>query len=467
MTASTDQLSPALASQVVDRLRATFRSGRTRDLDWRRKQLAALSRMLRHNEDALLRALANDLGKPRFEAWAGDLAAAANEADHLRRHLGRWAKESSARLPLPFQPGRASVRPEPRGVVLVIAPWNYPVYLLATPLAAALAAGNAVVCKPSELAPATSALLTRLARDYLDSDAIAFVEGGAEETTALLEQRFDHILYTGSGAVGRIVAEAAARHLTPTTLELGGKSPAIVDRDANLKQAASRVAFAKWSNAGQTCIAVDHVWVHADVHDAFVDRLVREVRERYGPDPRTSSDFGRIVNRRHTARVAALLEGGGYEQVRLGGTVDLDERYVAPTILTGVGPDAAIMSEEIFGPVLPVLRFEDLSEPIEHVNAGDHPLALYVFGRSDAERVLNETTSGGACVNDTMLQIFPPGLPFGGVGASGYGAYHGRWGFETFSHQRAVFRRPSFFVEPALTKAPYTALKERIARLLY
>ena len=251
----------ASPEQTVTRLRATFESGRTRDLGWRRDQLRALSRMLTDNEEPLLAALSADLGKPRFEAWAGDIAASAGEAEHLRKHVGRWAGEASARLPLMFRPGRASVQHQPRGVVLIVAPWNYPVYLLATPLAAALAAGNTVLCKPSELAPATSALITRLAGEYLDRDAIAFVEGGVPETTALLEQRFDHILYTGNGTVGRIVAEAAARHLTPTTLELGGKSPAIVDQDANLKQAASRIAFAKWSNAGQTCVAVDHVWV--------------------------------------------------------------------------------------------------------------------------------------------------------------------------------------------------------------
>ncbi|KRA38881.1 MULTISPECIES: aldehyde dehydrogenase family protein [unclassified Nocardioides] len=455
------------AETLVARLRETFDSGRTRDLDWRRDQLGVLARMLRENEEALLAALAEDLGKPRFEAWAGDVASSASEADHLRKHLGSWAKDSSARLPLPFLPGRASIRHEPRGVVLVIAPWNYPVYLLATPLAAALAAGNAVVCKPSELAPATSALVTKLAGEYLDPSAVAFVEGGVEDTTALLEQKFDHILYTGNGTVGRIVASAAARHLTPTTLELGGKSPAIVDRDANLKQAASRIAFAKWSNAGQTCIAVDHVWVHHDVHDELVERLATEVRERYGDDPKQSPDFGRIVNERHTARIAGLIDAGGYDEVAVGGDVDLAGRYVAPTVLTGVKPDAAVMGEEIFGPVLPVLGFADISEPIAHINKGDHPLALYVFSRHNADRVLGATTSGGACVNDTMMQVFPPSLPFGGVGESGYGAYHGKWGFETFSHRRAVYRRPGFFVEPALAKAPYTDLKQRLARFVY
>jgi aldehyde dehydrogenase (NAD+) len=455
------------AERVVGRLRTAFTSGRTRSIAWRRAQLLALAKMLSDNEDEILAALATDLGKPRFEAWAGDIGASVSEAEYLAKHVGSWAKDDSAPLPLPFRPGRASIRYQPRGVVLVIAPWNYPVYLLATPLAAALSAGNAVVCKPSEVTPATSALITRLAGEYLDPEAIVFVEGGVDETTALLEQRFDYILYTGNGTVGRIVAEAAAKHLTPTTLELGGKSPAIVDRDANLKQAASRIAFAKWSNAGQTCIAVDHVWAHRDIHDELVDRLVTEVRERYGINPRESKDFGRIVNERHTERIKVLLDRGGYDEIVLGGEIDIDARYIAPTIVTGTKPSAALMSDEIFGPILPVLSFDDIDEPVAHINASDHPLALYVFAKKHADGVLDATTSGGACVNDTMMQVFPPSLPFGGVGESGHGAYHGKWGFETFSHRRAIYRRPGFFVEPALAKAPYTAFKERVARFVY
>ena len=454
-------------AQLVERLRSTFDSGRTRPVEWRRAQLHALARMLTENEDELLAALADDLGKPRYEAWAGDIASSVSEANYLAKHVGTWMKDDRVHMPWPFKPGRASIRYQPRGVVLIVAPWNYPVYLLAMPLAAALAAGNTAICKPSELVPATSALITRLAGQYLDTDAIAFVEGGVEETTALLEERFDYILYTGNGSVGRIVAEAAAKHLTPTTLELGGKSPAIVDRDANLKQAASRIAFAKWSNAGQTCIAVDHVWAHRDIHDELVSRIATEVRERYGDNPRQSPDFGRIVNERHTARIKGLLDRGGYDEVVLGGEIDVDARYIAPTVVTGTKPSAALMSEEIFGPVLPVLSFDDLSEPIAHINASDHPLALYVFSRTNGDRVLDETTSGGACVNDAMLHIFPPGLPFGGVGESGHGAYHGKWGFDTFSHRRSVYRRPGFFAEPKLTKAPYTAVKERVARLIY
>jgi aldehyde dehydrogenase (NAD+) len=350
----------------------------------------------------------------------------------------------------------------------VIGPWNYPVQLVLGPLAAAIAAGNAVVCKPSEVAPASSRALARLLPEYLDPDAVAVVEGGVPETTALLGQRWDHIFYTGNGTVGRIVAEAAARHLTPVTLELGGKTPVIVDRDADVELAAGRVAFAKLVNAGQTCVAADHAWVHRDLEDAFLAALGRQLRRRYGPDARRSPDLGRIVSTAHAARLAGLLDRSRHEVV-LGGEVDVEARYVAPTVLRGVTPESPLMGEEIFGPVLPVLTFADLAEPIEAIRAGDHPLALYLFTGSEAtvERVLAETSSGGVCVNDVMTHLLVPGLPFGGVGASGYGAYHGRWGFETFSHRRSVLRRPRRWLDPPLLRPPYTRVKRALTRRLF
>jgi aldehyde dehydrogenase (NAD+) len=350
----------------------------------------------------------------------------------------------------------------------VIAPWNYPVQLLLAPVAAALAAGNAVVCKPSEVAPASSAALARILPEYVDTDAVAVVEGGIPETTALLEQRWDHILYTGNGAVGRIVAAAAAKHLTPVTLELGGKSPVVVARDANIKLAASRVAFAKFLNSGQTCVAADHVYVHRDVEQQFLAALRAEIAQRYGPAPQESRDFGRMVNVSHTQRVKNLLDQGGYEVV-CGGEVDVERRYVAPTVLRGVSPDAAVMGEEIFGPVLPVLTFDDLTEVTAAINAGDKPLALYVFTASDetVEQVLSSTSSGGVCVNDAISHLLVSSLPFGGVGDSGYGSYHGRWGFETFSHRRAVYRRPSWMMDPPLLNPPYGPWKQKLARRFF
>ena len=462
------EFSAADAAQLVARLRSTYDGGRTRPLPWRHQQLAALKRLLVEGEAELVAALAEDLGRPPMEAWVADLLTTTREIEDLQRHLDAWAQPERRRVPWNLRPGRAKVVREPLGVVLVIAPWNYPVQLLLSPMAAALAAGNVVVGKPSEVSPATSAVLARLMRRYLDPDAVAVVEGGVRESTALLDQRWDHIFYTGNGSVGRIVAAAAARNLTPVTLELGGKSPVIVARDANVKQAASRVAFAKFLNAGQTCVASDHVWVDRSIEQEFVEELARQVERRYGRSPRASRDFGRMVNTGHAQRVKNLLDEGGFEVV-CGGEVDVEDKYVAPTVLRNVSPASGLMQEEIFGPVLPVLAYEDLREACEAINAGDKPLALYLFTGSDetVEQVLGSTSSGGVCVNDVMTHLVVPGLPFGGVGDSGYGAYHGRAGFETFSHRKPVYRRPSWVADPPLFNPPYSKLKERIVRRVF
>ncbi|MGA8986686.1 aldehyde dehydrogenase family protein [Aeromicrobium sp.] len=456
------------ASAVATRLRTTFASGRTRPVQWRQEQLEGLLRLLSEHEDELVAALGADLGRAPFEAWAADLRATGREVEDQLRHLASWMAPEKRRVPLLFRPGRAEVVNEPLGVVLVIAPWNYPVQLLLAPMAAALAAGNAVLAKPSEVAPMTSAALAKLLPLYLDPNAVVVVEGGVAETTALLEQRWDHVFYTGNGTVGRIVATAAAAHLTPVTLELGGKSPVIIARDANLKLAASRVAFSKFLNAGQTCVATDHVWVHRDVEQQFLDAIAAEVAKRYGKDPRTSKDFGRIVNTGHARRISRLLDGNGYE-VALGGQVDVEARYVAPTVLRAVSRDAAVMGQEIFGPVLPVLVFDDLAEVTDAINAGDKPLALYLFTGSDetVDRVVAETSSGGICVNDAITHLLVSSLPFGGVGESGYGSYHGRAGFDTFSHRKAIYRRPSWLIDPPLLNAPYPSWKQKLVRRLF
>ena len=455
------------AAALLARLRASYATGRTRPLEWRRDQLTGLLRLLREREDELVEALGEDLGRAPFEAWAADLRATAREIEDLLRHLASWVRPEKRKVPFLLRPGRAEVVREPLGVVLVIAPWNYPVQLLLAPVAAALAAGNAVVAKPSEVAAATSRVLARLLPAYLDEEAVAVVEGGVAETTALLDQRWDHILYTGNGTVGRIVAAAAAQHLTPVTLELGGKSPVIVAEDANLEQAASRIAFSKFLNAGQTCVASDHVYVHRRLHEPLLEALRAQVAKRYGANPRRS-DLGRIVNAMHAQRLAALLDGEGYDVV-CGGEVDVEERYVAPTVLRDVRPDAAVMREEIFGPILPVIAFDDLAEPIAAINRGDKPLALYVFTSSDetADRVLAETSSGGVCVNDAVDHLIVSSLPFGGVGESGYGAYHGRWGFETFSHRKAVYRRPAWLKDAPLLNPPYTRVKRAVTRRVF
>ena len=452
------------APSTVAALRATFESGLTRPLGWRRDQLRALRRLLGTGEEELLDAMRADLGKPAVESRLTDLSFVAAEIDVMLRHLDAWIRPERVDVPLTQQPGHATIVREPLGVALVIAPWNYPVHLLLLPMAAAIAAGNCVVGKPSEISPATSAALASLAQRHLDTRAIAIAQGGPEQTQALLGQCFDTIFYTGNGRVGRIVMEAAAVHLTPVTLELGGKSPALVDADADIDVAARRITWGKFLNAGQTCVAPDYVLVHDRVRSRFVDAVRRTLRSFYGDDPKRSPDYARIVNRQHFDRLSHLLAATS-GTVAHGGERDETTRYFAPTVVTEVPPDDPLMDEEIFGPILPVLRFGDVDEATAYVSSRAKPLALYIFSssKSTVDRVLAQTSSGSVGVNLTVQQVAIPGLPFGGVGASGMGAYHGRHGFETFSHRRAVFSKPTQLDLP-VQYPPYTKTKEWILR---
>jgi aldehyde dehydrogenase (NAD+) len=450
------------APALVARLRATYDSGRTRPLAWRKEQLKRMRLLLTEREGELLDALAADLGKPRLEAWATDIGFVINEIDHARKNLRRWTRASRVRTPLATKPARARVVQEPLGVVLIIAPWNYPVQLSLSPLIGAIAAGNTAVLKPSEAAPHTSEALARLLPDYLDTDAIAVVEGAVDETSALLAQRWDHIFYTGNGRVGRVVMEAAVPHLTPITLELGGKSPAIIDASANLEVAARRIAWGKFLNAGQTCIAPDYVLVADGLADRFVELLRRAVFDFYGQDPKASPDYARIVNDAHFGRLVQLLDSG---TAVVGGEHDAATRFLAPTVLRDVKPDSPVMQDEIFGPLLPVLPVPDTDAAIAFVNGRDKPLALYVFADDKAaqQRVLDETSSGGACVNATLFHVAVAELPFGGVGESGVGAYHGKASFDVFSHAKSVLKR-STRPDPDLAYPPYTDRKEKLMR---
>jgi len=445
---------------AVERLRASFDAGRTRPLEWRRQQLGRLWALLDEHGDALVEALQADLRKPELEAWAADVGSVRSEAKRAIKKLARWTRpQRVGGMPLL---GRSYVIREPLGVVLIIAPWNYPVQLLFSPLVGAIAAGNAVVLKPSEVTPHVSALLARHVPDYLDPEAIALVEGGVEETTALLAERFDHIFYTGNGRVGRVVMEAAAKHLTPVTLELGGKSPCIVDDDVDVDVAARRIAWGKFVNAGQTCIAPDYLLVHERREDALVEALGRVIREFYGDDPKRTQDYARIVNGRHHQRVARFIKDG---DVVVGGQTDASQNYVAPTLLRNVSPDSDVMGEEIFGPVLPILKVKDMAEAIRFVNEREKPLALYVFSNDERvqQEVLDRTSSGGVCVNGTILHLANPELPFGGVGPAGMGAYHGRHSFETFSHRKSVLRR-KLKRDPKFLYPPYGKLMTRLTK---
>ncbi len=454
----TDQQPATDDKEIVDtvaRLRRAFDSGVTRPLEWRLSQLRQFAAMLRDNESAMVEALRQDLGKPEFEAFIGETGFMMADVTYVMKHLPRWVKPRRVKAPLAVQPAKARVYSEPLGVVLIIAPWNYPIQLAFAPLVGALAGGNCAVIKPSEVAPASSALMAKLVPKYFDRDAVAVIEGGVPETTTLLAQRFDHIFYTGNGTVGRIVMEAAAKHLTPVTLELGGKSPAIVDRDVDLDVAARRIAWGKWFNAGQTCVAPDYVLVHESVEQALLERLRAALRDFYGDDPKRSESYARIVNKRHHARLSRLLDSG--EKV-VGGETDVDSKYIAPTVLRNVDPGSPVMADEIFGPILPVLTVPDIDAAIEFVNERPKPLALYVFTRDKdrAARVLSRTSSGGACVNDAVSHLGPPELPFGGVGPSGMGAYHGKASFDTFTHKKSVLDKPTY-VDPSLRYPPYKA----------
>ena len=450
---------PLEAAAVVGGLRRWFEEGVTRPLDWRREQLRRMQRMLADGEGELLGALRADLGKPDVEGRLTDVSFVSAEIDVMIRNLERWSRPERVKLPLVQRPGAARVVREPLGVALVIAPWNYPVHLLLLPMAAAIAAGNCVLGKPSEVTAATSEVLARLAPRYLDQRAVAVVEGGVDETRQLLAQRFDKIFYTGNARVGRTIMEAAARHLTPVTLELGGKSPCLIDADADLRVAARRIAWGKFINAGQTCVAPDYVLVHRSVEGELIDRLAATVRGFYGADPASGGDYASIVNERHFDRLAGLLAASRGDVV-IGGTTDRPRRHIAPTVLRGVAPDDPVMEEEIFGPLLPVIAVDDMAEAVRFVNARPKPLALYLFARSQEtiDRVLADTSSGGVGVNCTVQQLAVPGLPFGGVGDSGMGAYHGRHGFEAFSHRKAVLSKPTR-PDPAVAYPPYTRLK--------
>ena len=453
------------APELVSRLRASFDSGRTRPLEYRLEQLAGMARFLSECETEIELAIHRDLGRPALEVYSSEVAFVASELALVRKKLSSWMKPERVPTSLVGQPGKSRIYREPLGVVLIIGPWNYPLQLVLVPLLGAIAAGNCAIVKPSEVAPATAELLAARLNDYIDPQCAQVVMGGVAETTELLAQRFDHIFYTGNGSIGRIVMEAAAKNLTPVTLELGGKSPCVVDRQTDLPVAARRIVWGKYYNAGQTCVAPDYVLVHQAVHEALLTHMRETVRDFFGGDPRSSSDYGRIVNTRHHRRLMNLLPGSG--AVFAGGDADENDRYIAPTILRDVPPDSAVMADEIFGPILPVLEVRDIEHAISFVNQRPKPLALYLFSNDPLvqQTVIERTSSGGVTVNHTLIHLAIPSLPFGGIGPSGMGAYHGRSTFETFSHKKSVLVKPTWF-DPSIFYPPYTDFKKKCIRTL-
>jgi len=428
------------SAETVRRQCAFFQSGAIRPLEFRRSQLRKLRDALAANEPALLAALHADLRKSAHDAYFGEVGFVLSELRHTLRHLKEWTQPRRRRVPLLAWPGRGFIQPEPYGVALIIGPWNYPLQLLLLPLVGAMAAGNCAVLKPSEFAPHTAAVVAKLIHDHFAEEYIAVREGGRDVAEALLRERFDKIFFTGGTNVGRLVMAAAAQHLTPVTLELGGKCPCLVCADAPLEVTARRIAWGKFMNAGQTCVAPDFVWADRRVCDGLVAALKQALQQFYGGDPQKSPDYGRIINRRHFDRLAAYLTAG---RIVHGGRLDENDLFLAPTILTDVPLEAPVMQEEIFGPILPVLPFDTLDEALVALRDRPTPLALYLFTQDRAlqERVLAGARSGGVCLNDTTVHLAAKELPFGGLGESGMGAYHGKTSFDCFTHYRSVLHR--------------------------
>ncbi|HEV7420218.1 MAG TPA: aldehyde dehydrogenase family protein [Mycobacterium sp.] len=462
--------SPSSAATAVDvpsvvaRVRKTFATGRTRNVEWRKQQLLALEKLVVENEPAIADALQQDLGRKPFEAWLADIASTAGEAHDAAKNVGKWTRRKHRLLEFSQLPGRGWVEYEPYGTVLVIGAWNFPFALTLGPAVGALAAGNAVVLKPSEVSPASSALMAELVPRYLDNDAVAVIEGDGAVSQELISQGFDRVCFTGGTEIGRKVYESAASQLTPVTLELGGKSPVIVAADADIAVAAKRIAWTKLINSGQTCIAPDYVLADVKIRDELVDKIKDAVTAFEADDPGGK----RIVNQRHFDRLTASL-AATKGTIAVGGGSDASTIKIQPTVVVDPDPDEPLMKDEIFGPILPVVTVQSLDEAIEFVNSRAKPLAAYLFTKTKSvrERVIKEVPAGGMLINHLVFQFATTKLPFGGVGPSGIGAYHGRWGFEEFSHRKSVLTKPTRPDLTAMIYPPYTEKAWKLARRLF
>ncbi len=432
---------------LIETQRSFFQSGQTRDLTFRLNALKTLRNSIQIYEREIMKALKEDLNKSEFDAYSTEIGVVLEDLRFTIRRLSAWAKPKKVKTPLTHIGSKSYIYSEPYGVTLIIAPWNYPFQLAISPLIGAIAAGNCIILKPSERTPKTSELMEQILTDIFSEDYVTVVQGGPEESTALLKEKVDYIFFTGSVPVGKIVMKAASAHLTPVTLELGGKSPCIVHKDAHLKQAAKRVAWGKFMNAGQTCIAPDYLYVHKSIQEPFLEYLKNAIHDLYGMEPIKNSDFTRIVNTKHFDRLARLLESG---ERFSGGQTDPDTLMIEPTILTDVSWEDPIMNEEIFGPLLPVFVYHDLTDVFQAIEKAPNPLSLYLFSEDSSvqNEILDRVSFGGGCVNDTVYHFASPYLPFGGVGTSGVGAYHGKASFDTFSHKKSVLKQTTRFDLP-------------------
>lgn len=452
------------AEALLERQRTYFKSGATKSVDFRIHQLETLKKVINEHEQDFVDAIYKDFKKPEFETYATELGIIHDEINLMIKNLDKWSQKQSVSGSLVNFPSQNYTIAEPYGTALIIAPWNYPVQLALLPLVGAIAAGNTVVVKPSELTPNTSATISKVLGRWFNEEFVAVVEGGVETNQELLKQNFDYIFFTGSTRVGKIVMEAAAKHLTPVTLELGGKSPCIVDETADLETAAKRIIWGKCINAGQTCVAPDYVLVQEKAKMGLLKNLKSAITEFYGDDPQKSPDLPRIVNDDHFQRLKGYLKEGS---IYFGGEIDPEDRYISPTILTDVPENASVMEEEIFGPILPVLTFDEIGGAIDFVNSKPKPLAFYVF-TEDGENesmLLNSCSFGGGSVNDVVAYLGNPDLPFGGVGKSGMGAYHGKASFDTFSHTKSIMKK-NLWLDIPFRYAPYDGKLKWIKKIL-
>ncbi len=449
---------------LVNDQRKFFSKGYTKNISFRRRQLGILRHAIEQNETRILDALARDLGKTHYEGYLTEVGIVLDEIRHNLKHVARWARPKRVKTPIYHFPAVSTVHPEPYGMALILSPWNYPFQLAVTPLIGAIAAGNCAIIKPSEFASHTSEVLADLFAHYFDPAHVAVVTGDVSVSKALLSQKFDCIFFTGSTGVGRQVMAAAAEHLTPVTLELGGKSPTIVAADAGLDSAAKKIAGGKFLNAGQTCIAPDYLLAHHSIKDELINKIKHHLVSFFGDNPQDSLDYPRIINDRHFDRISGLMEGA---DIVWGGQTDRAVLYISPTLVDNVAWDHPLMQEEIFGPILPVIGYDDLNDAIEKVKSRAKPLALYLFTKNEQvqKRVLRELSFGGGCINDTLLHFATPYLPFGGVGPSGMGSYHGRAGFDTFSHRKSILKNVSPIDNP-FRFPPYMKTLNLIKKIL-
>ncbi|HSH19936.1 MAG TPA: aldehyde dehydrogenase [Draconibacterium sp.] len=452
-------------TEIIEKQTAFFNSSATIPVDFRIQQLKRLKQTIKKYENETIKALNKDLGKSEFEAFTGEVGLAVHEISFHIKHLKSWAKPKKVSTPIFSFPSKSYIHKQPYGNILIIGPFNFPFMLTIIPLIGAISAGNVAVIKPSEYTTATSLMIEKIIAETFQPEYVTVVQGGVDISQKLMDIRWDKIFFTGSSNVGKIVMQAAAKNLTPVVLELGGKNPVVVDKDANLEVAAKRIIWGKFFNAGQSCVAPDHLFVHEDVQEKLLPYLKQAVVQFYSENPKESKDFARIINEKTTRRLSEIIKN---EKIYLGGTFEHDERYFAPTILTEIKEESPVMQDEIFGPVLPIITFKDLNNVVNYINQKEKPLVLYYFSedRKKQKEILNRTFSGDACINEVVVHFTNFSLPFGGVGYSGMGTYHGKHSFEIFSHSRSVMKTTTAFDLP-FRYAPDNKLALKLMRFLF